>query len=142
MPSPHPVALDPGGQFALVADLGADRVLVYRFDPATRALRAAGSQALPAGSGPRHLLFDPAGRLVYALEPKTGTLRETQRLPTGGTYPVRFAVSPRGRWLLFAIDRSDNVTVLKMVPTSGRLRDAGPPLALPKPTHIFLYDLR
>lgn len=62
----HAVALDPSGRYALVPDLGADRVFIYGFDRATRALASgAPAFALPAGSGPRHLAWSRDGRFVY-----------------------------------------------------------------------------
>ena len=53
----------------MAADLGADKLFVYRFDAATGALTAADppSVALKAGAGPRHLSFHPNGRFAYAL---------------------------------------------------------------------------
>jgi 6-phosphogluconolactonase len=72
----HGVALDPSGRFALVADMGADRVFVHRFDRSTRRLTAADAGALralvvPAGSGPRHFEFGADGRFVYLLQELT-----------------------------------------------------------------------
>lgn len=72
----HSVAIDPSGRFALVPDLGADRVFVYGFDRATRALAPDDSArphafAAAPGSGPRHLAFGADGRFVYLLEELT-----------------------------------------------------------------------
>ena len=71
----HSVAIDPSGRYALVPDLGADRVFVYGFERATRVLApaddgAAGPRAFAAapGSGPRHLAFGADGRFVYLLD--------------------------------------------------------------------------
>ena len=69
----HGIALDPTGQWALVSDLGADRVFVYGFDRATRALAPDDAQAPRAfavapGSGPHHSAFSPDGRFVYVLD--------------------------------------------------------------------------
>lgn len=69
-PHAHGSVLDPTGRFALVPDLGADRVFVYGLDRATRGLAAddAGrSLATPPGSGPRRALFGRDGRFVYVL---------------------------------------------------------------------------
>jgi 6-phosphogluconolactonase len=68
----HGVTLDPSGRYALVADLGADRLFVYGFDGASKTLAAdeaakPRSITLPPGSGPRHLAFGPDGRFVYLL---------------------------------------------------------------------------
>jgi 6-phosphogluconolactonase len=69
-PHAHGVMLDPSGRFALVADLGTDRLFVYRFDPRTGALAdddVARHLILPSGSGPRHFAFHPNGRIIYLL---------------------------------------------------------------------------
>jgi 6-phosphogluconolactonase len=75
----HGVALDPSGRFALVADMGADRVFVHRFDRGTRRLAAADAGApralaVPPGSGPRHFEFGADGRFVYLLHELTAEL--------------------------------------------------------------------
>ncbi len=69
----HGIALDPTGKWALVSDLGADRVFVYGFDRATRALAPDDAQtprayAVAPGSGPHHAAFSPDGRFVYVLD--------------------------------------------------------------------------
>jgi 6-phosphogluconolactonase len=62
----HGVAVDAAHRYVMVADFGADRLFVYRFDGAARALTPAPTlfQQLPPGSGPRHVLFHPNGRLL------------------------------------------------------------------------------
>lgn len=71
-PHAHAVSLDPSGRYALVPDLGADRVFVYGFDPATRVLApdaapAPRTLAVAPGSGPRRAVFAMQGRYVYVL---------------------------------------------------------------------------
>jgi 6-phosphogluconolactonase len=68
----HSAAVDPSGQYALVPDLGADRVFVYGFDRTTHALSATDATnsrafVVPPGSGPRHLVFGLHGQFVYVL---------------------------------------------------------------------------
>ncbi|WP_230939355.1 lactonase family protein [Burkholderia diffusa] len=63
----HSAVVDPSGRYALVPDLGADRVFVYAFDRATRMLKSGGQFAVPSGAGPRHLVFGPDGKYVYLL---------------------------------------------------------------------------
>jgi 6-phosphogluconolactonase len=68
----HNAVVDPSGRYALVPDLGADRVFVYAFDRSTRTLTPAdGASArqfvMPTGSGPRHLAFGADGKYVYLL---------------------------------------------------------------------------
>ena len=63
----HGVTVDPSGHFLLSADMGADRIFVYRFDAATKTLTPAPKpfEQMPAGSGPRHLVFSPDGRFAF-----------------------------------------------------------------------------
>ncbi|MBM3116884.1 lactonase family protein [Jeongeupia naejangsanensis] len=71
-PHLHSITPSPDGRFALVCDLGRDEIVVYRID---------GQQLLPhgvvstaPGDGPRHLLFDAAGRFVYVVGELTSTV--------------------------------------------------------------------
>ena len=73
-PHAHAIVLDAKNRFALTADLGLDKVLVYRFDPAKGSLEAAGEAALKPGAGPRHLAFHPDGRRVYVINELSSTL--------------------------------------------------------------------
>ena len=66
----HSVVSSPDGKFVFASDLGADKVFVYRYDPATNPehpLVASTPEAieLPPGSGPRHLLFSSDGKHAY-----------------------------------------------------------------------------
>ena len=76
----HGITLDPTGHWALVSDLGADRVFVYGFDRATHAL--APDEATPLrvfsvapGSGPHHAAFSPDGRFAYLLDELTADVQ-------------------------------------------------------------------
>ena len=66
----HSVVSSPDGKFVFANDLDADKIFVYRYDPAANVehpLVAATPAAveLPAGSGPRHLLFSKDGKHAY-----------------------------------------------------------------------------
>jgi 6-phosphogluconolactonase len=97
-PHAHGVTLDPSGRYVLVPDLGADRVFVYRFDAATRALAPAATPflQLPPGSGPRHLVFGPGGRTAYLLTELTGELRVLDWDAAAGTLAPVQALSIQG----------------------------------------------
>ena len=73
-PHAHRVETDPANRHALVADLGTDRLAVYRFDAATGALALASEAPLAPGAGPRHFAFSPDGRRVYVLNELDSTL--------------------------------------------------------------------
>ena len=75
----HSIVIDPSGRYALVPDLGADRVFVYGFDNASGALMpddAARPRSFAAspGSGPRHLAFGGSGAFVYVLNELTADI--------------------------------------------------------------------
>jgi 6-phosphogluconolactonase len=136
-PHAHSVAIDPSGRYALVPDLGADRVFVYGFDRATRAISPDDaspprSYAAPAGSGPRHLAFGQSGRYVYVLNELTaeivtlrwdaqqGRLTPVQSLQTsspeftGPKSGAEIAVSADGRFV-YAEDRGEGTLVVYSV---------------------------
>lgn len=66
-PFAHSILFDPTGRFVLAADLGIDRVLVYRLDESAGRLHPhdpSGMSTHP-GAGPRHLVFHPNQRFLY-----------------------------------------------------------------------------
>ncbi|HZL01657.1 MAG TPA: lactonase family protein [Cellulomonas sp.] len=100
-PHAHFVAIAPGGQFVVVADLGTDDLRRYARDTATGLLSAAGIAAtLPPGTGPRHLVFAADGRTAYvvgeldvsvhvlAWDPATASGTLVQSLPAGPPRPL------------------------------------------------------
>lgn len=73
---PHSCWFDAAGRRVLCCDLAQDRVLVYDFDPATGAL-SPGERPyaqVSSGAGPRHLAFQPNGRVVYVLNELDSTI--------------------------------------------------------------------
>jgi 6-phosphogluconolactonase len=142
-PHAHEIVVSPDNRFALVPDLGIDRVVVYRLDAAKASLapQPAGDALLPAGSGPRHLAFHPAGRFVYVInelfctmaayrwEADAGALREVgivSTLPAGtkvepGYSTAEVVAHPSGKFL-FGSNRGHNTIVTFAVdPANGWL---------------------
>ena len=141
-PHAHGIYLDAANRFAAVADLGLDKMLVYRFDPATGSLTANDPpfQSVTPGSGPRHFGFHSNGRFAYvnnemastvtafAWDKKKGALRELQTL---GTLPEGFAgdnstaeleLHRTGRFL-YVSNRGDNsIAVFAVDQRDGKLR--------------------
>lgn len=136
-PHPHCAISSPDSRFVLVADLGIDAVVTYRFE-AGRLSRAA-SLAMAPGAGPRHLIFAPGGRSVYvineldstithlAYDPATGRLQPRQTIPTlpsafsGENRCSDLQLSADGRFLYGANRGHDSVTVLRVDPADGGL---------------------
>ena len=143
-PHAHGTAIDPSGRFALVADMGADRVFVYGYDRASQALRPDDATppralAVAAGSGPRRAVFGRSGRFVYVLNELSAdvlTLRwdaeqgrlsllRTQALSSPDFQGVKSAsemvLSQDGRHL-YVTDRGEHTVVVFAVhPETGEL---------------------
>ncbi|MCU6619401.1 lactonase family protein [Achromobacter sp. SIMBA_011] len=91
---PHQLVYHPASDWIAVPDKGTDAIHTVRIDEATGALQWQGNARLPAGSGPRHLVFSPDGAtawitlelssqvLAAAVCPDSGTFTPTQRLST------------------------------------------------------------
>src|SRR6185436_10283242 len=75
-PHPHAIELDAAQRFAIVADLGLDKVYVYRFDRVRGTLAAHRPPALDLapGAGPRHVAFHPNGRWAYVINELSSTV--------------------------------------------------------------------
>jgi 6-phosphogluconolactonase len=143
-PHAHGLALSPDQRFALVADLGADRVFVHRFDAAAGTLEpsAPPSAAAEPGSGPRHVVFHPSGSHVYAINEilstvtvfryeVSGTLEPVQTITTlplgfeGRNSTAELAISPDGRFLYGSNRGHDSLAVFTIDGDSGRLATVG-----------------
>ena len=142
-PHAHSVVLDPSGRYALAADLGADKVFVYRFDPATRGLTPAATpfEATPPGTGPRHLAFHPNGRYVYLVselsaevrtygwDAATGQLQLVQTLSLaapgydGKKSGGEIAVSDDGRFLYVSERGESQILVYAIDAGTGQLKE-------------------
>jgi 6-phosphogluconolactonase len=116
-PHAHSINPDPTNRFALAADLGLDRVLLYRLDPNAASLKPASTPfvTLPPGSGPRHLAFHPDGKSCFVINELLSTLAVFQYDATTGTLTARQTVST-----LPAEFAGQNTTAEVQVHPSGR----------------------
>ena len=73
---PHSINVDPSGRFAIVADLGLDRVFVYRLDAQTATLSPNDPPfaRVAPGSGPRHFAFHPDGKHAFVINEMAATI--------------------------------------------------------------------
>lgn len=144
-PHAHAVQLDQAGRFAFVADLGLDKILVYRFgrDTGTITPNEPPAAKLAPGAGPRHLAFHPNGRLAYvineldstvtafAYHAESGTLQNLHSLstlPTGFAEPnttAEIRVHPTGRFLYGSNRGHDSIAAFTVEPQTGRLTAIG-----------------
>jgi 6-phosphogluconolactonase len=72
----HMIQADAAGRFVLHADLGLDKIFVWKFDEAQGRLVANDPPAvsLPPGDGPRHFHFHPIGRWLYSVQEEGSTI--------------------------------------------------------------------
>jgi 6-phosphogluconolactonase len=145
-PHAHSVDLDPTGRFAVAADLGLDKLMVYRLDPRAGTLtpNVPPYADLAPGSGPRHLAFHPDGRHAYVinelastvtafdLDPSRGTFSELQTISTrkpgatrAGNSTAEILVHPSGRFVYGSNRGDDALAIFAVDPTSGTLTTVG-----------------
>src|SRR2546422_349724 len=144
-PHAHWIETSPDNRFVLVADLGLDEMLVYKLDATSGTLtpNEPAFARLKAGSGPRHAVFYPNGKFVFAVselsstatsfayDVKKGTLKETG---TASTLPPGFsgrndvaetAVHPNGKFLYVSNRGNDSIAILSIDPGNRTLAPAG-----------------
>ena len=139
-PHAHCIITDPSNQFVLAADLGADRVFLYRFGAEGRTLIhvEGGDARMRSGAGPRHLAFHPSLPLVFVsneLDSTVATVRfdsargtltvlgTQSTLPrgwTGTNYPADIHVAPSGR-TVYVSNRGHNSIAVFSAAESGAL---------------------
>jgi 6-phosphogluconolactonase (cycloisomerase 2 family) len=75
-PHMHMIQSDPAGRFVVAADLGRDRLFIWKFDARQGRLLEHDPSfvALPSGDGPRHFSFHPNGRWFYCLQEEASTV--------------------------------------------------------------------
>lgn len=99
-PHAHMVLPDSAGRFVFAADLGLDRIFVWKFDAQKGQLipNDPPSVALPAGDGPRHFAFHPNGRWFYSLQEEGSTVVAFDYDPVHGRLTAKQTVSslPKG----------------------------------------------
>jgi len=93
-PHAHSSIFTPDNRYVIIADLGIDQLVMYRFDSTAGKLLPHTSVNTKSGAGPRHLTFHPNGKWLYAAneldstvtlyeyDATNGTLIEKQNIPT------------------------------------------------------------
>ncbi len=86
-PHAHGVAFSPDNRFVLINDLGTDRIMIYKINPATAALTPNDPAffAGAPGSGPRHLTFHPNGKWAYSVNEIDSTITQMSWNAAAGT---------------------------------------------------------
>jgi 6-phosphogluconolactonase len=140
-PYAHWIRTDPTNRFALVADLGTDKIVVYKFDAGTGKVTPndPAFARLAGGSGPRHLAFHPNGQWLYAVQElanevvafkwdaKQGALTEFQQVKTlpadytEQSTAAEIAIRRDGKFLYVSNRGHDSLVVYAIDARSGEL---------------------
>lgn len=159
-PHAHSINIDPANRFAYVADLGLDKVLIYRFDGAKGVLTANDPPfaTVAPGAGPRHLAMLPGGKFAYVInelantvtvfqvDPDHGTLKTIQdvsTLPTdftGTSYTAEVVVHPTGKFVYGSNRGHDSIAVFAVDGKTGKLTPRGHQLTQGKTPRNFAID--
>ena len=137
-PHAHSIDFDPAGRFAVSADLGADRIFVYRYDPKGGRLSAGLHPAVAAdpGAGPRHVAFLPDGAFAFAINELASTITSytwdagrgalktlstvsTLPAPHRGNSTAEIRVHPSGRFVYGSNRGHDSIAVYRVSPTGS-----------------------
>ena len=141
----HSITIDAANRFAIVCDLGMDKVMIYRLDLAHGKLvpnEQPWVQARP-GAGPRHLAFHPNGRVaygineldstvsVYAYDAAHGRLSEVQAISTlpagwaGANFTAEVCVAASGRFVYGSNRGHDSIVIFAVDAQTGKLSYVG-----------------
>jgi len=142
----HSVTIDPTNHYAIIANLGLDKVMSYRIDFSQGKLIPSDAPCwvqLKKGAGPRHFRFHPSGDYGYvineldstltafAYDKAKGTLKEVQTLSTlpkdfeGKSYCAAVHISPSGKYLYGSNRGHDSIAIFAINGNTGKLTCIG-----------------
>jgi 6-phosphogluconolactonase len=142
-PHAHSIDVDSSDRVVYSADLGIDKVLIYRFDGTKGTLTASDPPfaSVEPGSGPRHFAIHPTGGFAYAINELSMTITAFARDAAGGgltsiqtisTLPpdqskqkgystAEILTHPSGRFLYGSNRGHDSIAVFSIDEKTGRL---------------------
>lgn len=146
-PHVHCSIFSPDDSYILTADLGTDKIVIYKFDKATGTASEHAQIATKPGAGPRHIEFHPNGKIIYVTEEMAGFVTafsinegNLTQVQTINALPENFKgkiseadihVSNDGKFLycsnrgdanlitIFSIDKTGFLTLVDYQPTLG-----------------------
>lgn len=144
-PHAHSITVDPANRLAFAADLGIDKLLVYRLDLERGRLVPHDVPSVPvrAGAGPRHFAFHPEGNYAYLINELDSTVTafgydvdqgRLDTLQTVSTLPQGFEgentcadlhLSACGRFLYGSNRGHDSIAAFRIDKATGQLSGIG-----------------
>ncbi len=140
-PHAHSTALDASNHYVYVADLGIDKVMIYKFDDNFGKLFPGDKPFVKVahGAGPRHFAFHPDGKKAYVInelnstltafdyDATTGDLSETQTISTlpsdftGENACADLHITSSGRYVYGSNRGNDSIVVFAVDRSNGEL---------------------
>lgn len=143
-PHPHWTGFSPDGRFALVPDLGTDKIHIYKVNLDGPSLIPHSLAQSVEGGGPRHMRFSADGKFIHLLneltveistfgyDAKSGTatllhttpvLSEVIQAQNPYNSGSEILVHPDGKFVYSANRGHDSITAFRADPKTGRLTE-------------------
>jgi 6-phosphogluconolactonase len=138
-PHAHSVTLDPTGTYAFAADLGLDKIIIYKIEGSLGKMLPHNEVSMNPGAGPRHLVFHPGGNYVYVIneldstitaftyDSQRGTIDPIQTVSTQPEHDQKIStcadihISPCGKFLYGSNRGHDSIAVFAIDTATGKL---------------------
>ena len=144
-PHAHCSIFDPNDKFAMVCDLGLDKIVAYKYDKTAGTIDSTGVSpgVVAPGSGPRHFVFSKDGKHGYCVtemkstvtafhyDPSSGALKEFQTISAlpagfnGNSSGAEIALSPDGKFVYSSNRGADNLAIFAVSPRDHTLSLVG-----------------
>lgn len=143
-PHAHSIKMDPTKKFVMAADLGLDKLLIYKLGTAGELVPHDPAFAkLAPGAGPRHFAFHTSGKYCYVLneiqstvtvfayDGTKGSFSELQSITTlpkdfkGNSSTAEIVVHPTGKFVYASNRGHDSIAVFGVDSQTGKLTHMG-----------------
>ncbi len=158
-PHAHSINVTPDNNYVLAADLGLDKVLIYKLDSQKAQLlkNEPAFCTTPAGGGPRHLAFSPNAKhayvsnemtsavSVYAYDSHRGALEEIQTINTlpsevKDNSAAEIQIHPSGKFAYCSNRGHDSLAIFSIDENTGKLKAIGHQNTLGQKPRNFTID--